>query len=151
MAKSSTTFASGFDEIVRLREPLAPHMWMGIGGPAEYFALIFFALTTVSALTGDSLAKGMMSTLIGLGLAVWLSLRDLARQALGRRQALDALVWALPVGLLVGRLVHVLGWWDYYLTDSGAIFFPSSAARKLLIIGFLLLLGRGRAPPRSGP
>ena len=32
-------------------------------GPAEYFALIFFALTTVSALTGESLAKGMMSTL----------------------------------------------------------------------------------------
>ena len=38
-------------------------------GPAEYFSLIFFALTTVSALTGDSLAKGMMSTFIGLGLA----------------------------------------------------------------------------------
>ena len=38
-------------------------------GPAEYFALIFFALTTVSALTGESLAKGMMSTFIGLGLA----------------------------------------------------------------------------------
>src|SRR5215468_1139511 len=31
-------------------------------GPAEYFALIFFALSTVSALTGDSLAKGLMST-----------------------------------------------------------------------------------------
>ena len=38
-------------------------------GPAEYFSLIFFALTTVSALTGESLAKGMMSTFIGLGLA----------------------------------------------------------------------------------
>jgi len=59
--------------------------------------------------------------LIGLGLAVWLSLRDLGRRALGRRQALDALAWGLPAGLLVGRLVHVLGWWDYYLTDSGAI------------------------------
>ena len=38
MAKSSTSFSSGFDEIVRLHEPLAPHTWMGIGGPAEYFA-----------------------------------------------------------------------------------------------------------------
>jgi putative tricarboxylic transport membrane protein len=38
-------------------------------GPAEYFGLIFFALSTVSALTGDSLAKGLMSTFIGLALA----------------------------------------------------------------------------------
>ena len=59
--------------------------------------------------------------LIGLALAVWLSLRDLGRRALGRRQALDALAWGLPAGLLIGRLVHVLGWWDYYLTNAGAI------------------------------
>src|SRR6201992_2907484 len=38
-------------------------------GPAEYFGLIFFALSTVSALTGDSLAKGLMATFIGLALA----------------------------------------------------------------------------------
>ena len=38
-------------------------------GPAEYFALILFALTTVSALTGESLAKGMMSIFLGLALA----------------------------------------------------------------------------------
>jgi UDP-N-acetylmuramate dehydrogenase len=38
LAKSSTSIASGFDEIVRLREPLAPHTWLGIGGPAQYFA-----------------------------------------------------------------------------------------------------------------
>ena len=38
-------------------------------GPAEYFGLIFFALSTVSALTGDSLAKGLLSTFIGLALA----------------------------------------------------------------------------------
>jgi putative tricarboxylic transport membrane protein len=38
-------------------------------GPTEYFGLIFFALSTVSALTGNSLAKGLMSTFIGLGLA----------------------------------------------------------------------------------
>jgi putative tricarboxylic transport membrane protein len=38
-------------------------------GPTEYFSLILFALTTVSALTGDSLAKGMLSTFTGLALA----------------------------------------------------------------------------------
>jgi phosphatidylglycerol:prolipoprotein diacylglycerol transferase len=59
--------------------------------------------------------------LIGLGVAVWLSLRDLERHALGRGQFLDALAWGLPAGILVGRLVHVLGWWDYYLTNTGAI------------------------------
>jgi phosphatidylglycerol:prolipoprotein diacylglycerol transferase len=59
--------------------------------------------------------------LVGLGLAVWLSLRDLGRLGLGRRQVVAALAWGLPAGLLVGHLVHVLGWWDYYLTTSGAI------------------------------
>src|SRR5215475_5027018 len=38
-------------------------------GPAEYFGLIFFALSTVSALTGDSLAKGLMSTFLGLAIS----------------------------------------------------------------------------------
>jgi len=32
------SFANGLDEIVRPREPLAPHTWMGIGGPAQYLA-----------------------------------------------------------------------------------------------------------------
>jgi putative tricarboxylic transport membrane protein len=38
-------------------------------GPIEYFSLILFALSTVSALTGDSIAKGMLSTFVGLALA----------------------------------------------------------------------------------
>jgi phosphatidylglycerol:prolipoprotein diacylglycerol transferase len=59
--------------------------------------------------------------LVGLGLAVWLSLRELRRRGLGRQPALDALAWGLPAGLLVGRLVHVLGWWDFYLTNPSAI------------------------------
>src|ERR1700686_1333570 len=32
------TFVSGFEKIVRLNEPLAPHTWFHLGGPAEYFA-----------------------------------------------------------------------------------------------------------------
>src|SRR5712691_1602249 len=59
--------------------------------------------------------------LAGLGLSTWLSLRGLVRQRLSRRAALDALAWALPAGLLVGRLVHVLGWWDYYFTHAPEI------------------------------
>jgi phosphatidylglycerol:prolipoprotein diacylglycerol transferase len=59
--------------------------------------------------------------LTGLGLAVWLSLRELQRQRLGRRLALDALAWALPAGIIGARAVHVLGDWDYYLTSPGEL------------------------------
>jgi phosphatidylglycerol---prolipoprotein diacylglyceryl transferase len=56
--------------------------------------------------------------LVGLGLAVWLSLRELRQQALlgAANAALDALAWSLPTGLVAARLVHVLGWSDFYLT-----------------------------------
>jgi phosphatidylglycerol---prolipoprotein diacylglyceryl transferase len=59
--------------------------------------------------------------LLGLGLAVWLSLRDLAQARLSRKAALDALAWGLPAGLLVGHVVHVLGWWDYYLIHAAEV------------------------------
>jgi phosphatidylglycerol:prolipoprotein diacylglycerol transferase len=59
--------------------------------------------------------------LVGLGLAVWRSLRELERQRLPRPVALDALAWGLPAGLLAARLVHVLGWWDYYLTHAAEL------------------------------
>jgi phosphatidylglycerol---prolipoprotein diacylglyceryl transferase len=59
--------------------------------------------------------------LAGLGLAVWRSLGELDRAGLSRRLALDALAWSLPIGLLMARLVHVLGWWDYYLTHASEL------------------------------
>jgi phosphatidylglycerol:prolipoprotein diacylglycerol transferase len=59
--------------------------------------------------------------LVGLGLATWRSLRALARERLPRNLALDALAWALPAGLITARLVHVLGWWDFYLTHASAL------------------------------
>ncbi len=90
--------------------------------------------------------------LVGLGLAVWLSLRDLGQLALDRRQALNALAWGLPAGLLVGRLVHVLGWWDYYLTNSGAIWQLNVDGLSLwgaLLGGLLIAFARlKRDPPR---
>jgi phosphatidylglycerol---prolipoprotein diacylglyceryl transferase len=59
--------------------------------------------------------------LAGLGLAVWLSLRELRRQGLGWQLALDGLAWALPIGLVGARAVHVLGYWDYYLTNQAEL------------------------------
>jgi phosphatidylglycerol:prolipoprotein diacylglycerol transferase len=88
--------------------------------------------------------------LVGLGLAVWLSLRDLGRPGLGRRPALDALAWGLPAGLLVGRLVHVLGWWDYYLTNSGAIWQLNVDGLSLwggLLGGLLIAFARLKRDP----
>ncbi len=38
MGKSVKPFISGFEKIVREAEPLAPHTWFHLGGPAEYFA-----------------------------------------------------------------------------------------------------------------
>jgi phosphatidylglycerol:prolipoprotein diacylglycerol transferase len=81
--------------------------------------------------------------LVGLGLAVWLSLRDLERCGLSRKLALDALAWSLPVGLLVAHLVHVLGWWDYYLTNSSAIWQLNVESLSLWggLLGGLLMAG----------
>ena len=38
-------------------------------GPAEYFTLMFFAMTAVASLSGKSPAKGMLSTILGLMIA----------------------------------------------------------------------------------
>jgi putative tricarboxylic transport membrane protein len=38
-------------------------------GPAEYFCLMVFAMAAVSSLTGKSIAKGVLSTLLGLMIA----------------------------------------------------------------------------------
>ncbi|MEK7876361.1 MAG: tripartite tricarboxylate transporter permease [Pseudomonadota bacterium] len=38
-------------------------------GPAEYFCLMVFAMAAVSSLTGKSIAKGILSTLLGLMIA----------------------------------------------------------------------------------
>jgi phosphatidylglycerol---prolipoprotein diacylglyceryl transferase len=54
--------------------------------------------------------------LVGLGVGVWLTLREATRQHLGHDAVLVALSWAIPVGVLSARLVYVVGWWDSYLT-----------------------------------
>lgn len=39
-------------------------------GPQEYFALAVFSLTMISSLSGDSIAKGLASGMVGMGLAM---------------------------------------------------------------------------------
>jgi len=56
--------------------------------------------------------------LVGLGLAIWLSLRELDRQPTDRVLALNALAWALPAGVLIARLVYVIGYWGYFLPSA---------------------------------
>jgi putative tricarboxylic transport membrane protein len=76
-------------------------------GPAEYFALAVLAFTSVSAVLGRSLLKGLFSLFIGLGLGlVGIDpLTGKARFALGVSQLLDGIdVVILVMGLFaVGR------------------------------------------------
>ncbi|QHJ70112.1 tripartite tricarboxylate transporter permease [Planococcus halotolerans] len=39
-------------------------------GPYEYFAIVIFSLTLIASLSGDSLPKGIMAGLLGIGLAM---------------------------------------------------------------------------------
>ena len=66
MGKSSTSFTNGFDEIVRLREPLAPHTWLGIGGPAQYFAEPR-TIDELQTLVKRAAAEGLQIRLLGGG------------------------------------------------------------------------------------
>jgi phosphatidylglycerol:prolipoprotein diacylglycerol transferase len=59
--------------------------------------------------------------LLGLFAAIGLGLRELKRQRLSRKVTLDALAWGLPAGLLTAWLVHLLGYWDYYLTHAAEV------------------------------
>src|SRR5207253_1997487 len=88
--------------------------------------------------------------LLGLGVAVWLSLRDLERARLSRRVALDALAWAVPIGLLAGRLVHVLVWWGYYLLHAAELWRLDVAGLSLwggLLGGMAIAAARLRRDP----
>jgi putative tricarboxylic transport membrane protein len=71
-------------------------------GPAEYFALTMVAFTTVAALIGDSLARGLFSLFLGLalGLVGIDPLTGNARFSLGIPQLLDGIdVMILVIGL----------------------------------------------------
>ena len=59
---------------------------------------------------------GNLLALVGLALGIWLMLRRARALGIARQPILRALAWAIPAGVLTARLVHLLGWWDYYLT-----------------------------------
>jgi phosphatidylglycerol---prolipoprotein diacylglyceryl transferase len=85
--------------------------------------------------------------LVGLAAGAWLSLRLAAEAGVPRRVVLDVLAWAVPAGILGAHLVHVLSWWDYYLTHSGELWRLDSyrlSAWGGLAVGGLISLARLR-------
>src|SRR5574339_867892 len=80
-------------------------------GPAEYFALMVFAFTTVAAVLGGSTARGLASLFLGLllGLAGIDGQTGAARFAFGVPELLDGIdVVVLAVGLFaVGEALYV--------------------------------------------
>ena len=94
---------------------------------------------------------GNLLALLGLGAGVWLTLREASANGIPRRPILDALAWAIPVGVLTARVVHLLGWWDYYLTRPSDIWQLSPDGLSLwggLVGGGLVAAARLRASPR---
>jgi phosphatidylglycerol:prolipoprotein diacylglycerol transferase len=95
---------------------------------------------------------GLLAVL-GVVLGVWGTLRALDRVALPRKPVLDALAWAIPAGVIGARVVHVLGFWDYYFTHGDALWRLSIEGMSLwggLVAGgaaALARLHRRRVPP----
>ncbi len=64
------SFIAGSMGVVALTIFAVPLAWAALKfGPAEYFALMLFAMTCVSSLAGKSLGKGLLATGLGLMLA----------------------------------------------------------------------------------
>ena len=96
--------------LVTLLSPLVIEIALKFG-PAEYFALMVFAFTTVSAVLGASLVRGITSLFLGLflGLVGIDSQTGQARFAFGVPELLDGVdVVVLAVGLFaVGETLYV--------------------------------------------
>jgi len=60
-------------------------------------------------------------SLIGLSVGIWLTLRRAKQDGIPSAQVLRAVARAIPVGVLSAKVVHVLGWWDYYLMRPAEI------------------------------
>lgn len=79
-------------------------------GPAEYFALIVFTFTTISALTGRNFAKGLIATGVGLAIAtVGLDLTNTARFTFGQFRLYDGFDFVVvTIGLFAVSEVFTL-------------------------------------------
>lgn len=79
-------------------------------GPAEYFVLIVFTFTTISALTGSNFVKGLVATAIGLAIAtVGLDLTNVARFTFGQFRLYDGFDFVVvTIGLFAVSEVFTL-------------------------------------------
>lgn len=59
--------------------------------------------------------------LAGLAAGLWLAVRQAEAAGVPRGRVLDAAAWAIPVGVLTARAVHVLGGWEYYFTRPAEV------------------------------
>ena len=94
-------------------------------GPAEYFALMVLALTTVTAVLGDSLVRGLSSLFIGLALGlVGIDLQTgQARFTLGIPEMLDGIdTVVVAVGLFaIGETLYVASRYKYETEEIYAL------------------------------
>jgi putative tricarboxylic transport membrane protein len=79
-------------------------------GPAEYFVLIVFTFTTISALTGRNFVKGLIATGLGLAVAsVGLDLTNVARFTFGQFRLYDGFDFVVvTIGLFAVSEVFTL-------------------------------------------
>jgi putative tricarboxylic transport membrane protein len=130
-------------------------------GPTEYFALIFFALSTVGALNGNSIAKGMMAVFMGLGLAtIGIDLQSgVPRFTMGLAQLQDRVSFlVVVVGLFaiaeVSRMVEgTLGGTLHSVKVEGKLWFTKKEwkrARPAIFRGTAVGFLCGAAPGLGG-
>jgi phosphatidylglycerol:prolipoprotein diacylglycerol transferase len=62
-----------------------------------------------------------LAALVGLLAGIVLTLRLARLDGLPRGPLLDALAWAIPIGVVAARLVYVLGTWDQHVGDSESL------------------------------
>ena len=74
--------------------------------------------------------------LIGIALAIWIGSRRFKQRGGQAGMILDIALWAVPFGIVGGRIFHVLTHWDYY-------FFPGADLTKVFAVweGGLAIFG----------
>ena len=124
------SFVAGTIGTVALTFLAPPMVRLGLAfGPAEYFALVVLAFTTITALLGSSVLRGMLSLFLGLalGLVGIDTLSGQSRFTLGIPQLLDGIdVVTVAVGLfavgetfwVASRMRHVS---DQIIPVRGAV------------------------------
>ncbi|MBI2288319.1 MAG: prolipoprotein diacylglyceryl transferase [Chloroflexi bacterium] len=58
---------------------------------------------------------------VGMVVAVWLSARLVTKVGLSADTLYSLGFWGIPGGIIGARLVHVIDYWDFYMTNPGSI------------------------------